>query len=120
MVSTGWSKVDHKTVPAEFLSTKFPESSRAAETTPRPAVLDDHTGVLEVEDGRSWRSPEGKIRRMAEEFRETEGPPPVQIAILPYAMAATVVVVVVEAGTLRKLKVKVLSGETHFELGSEA
>lgn len=117
MVSTGWSKVDHKTVPVEFLSTKFPESSRAAETTPRPAVLDDQTGVLEVEDGRSWRSPEGKIRRMADEFRETEGPPPVQIAILPYVMAATVVV---EAGTLTKLKLKVLSGETHFELGSEA
>lgn len=68
IVSVGLSNVDHTAAPEEFLSMKLPESWTSAAETPRLAVREDQRGEVEAADGRSWKSPEGRRRRTAEEF----------------------------------------------------
>lgn len=73
MVFVGSSKVDQiGTVP--FRRTKFPESLRAAEEAPRPAVLECQTTAPEEPLTRR-RLPSGRIRR---EAVESAAPPAVQ------------------------------------------
>lgn len=80
------------------------------------AVAEDQRGVVEEEEGRSWRSPEGRRRSTAEELVEA---PACQMDILLYVMAATRVRAD-EVGSAVKAKAKVSLGEAHLELGSEA
>lgn len=117
MVSVGWSKDDHTAAPLEFLSTKLPESSSAAAVTPRLAVPEDQRGVVEESEGRSWRSPEERRRRTAEEL--TEAPACHMGMFLLYVMAAMRVPAEVE-GSAMKERAKVLFVDSHVELESEA
>lgn len=98
--------------PDEFLRMKLPESWSSAAETLSPAVEEDHRGLVEVGDERSWRSPVGRRRRTAEEVAEGVD----QIGMLVYATAAMKSPVTVET----KVKVKVEFGEVHLVVGSAA
>lgn len=61
IVSVGWSKEDQTGLLWLLRSTRLPESSIEAKTTPRPSVPESQTVVLEPLIRRS--EPEGKRRR---------------------------------------------------------
>lgn len=80
-------------------------------------MAEDQRGVVEESEGRSWRSPEERRRRTAEELTE---PPACQMGMfLLYVMAAMRVPAEAE-GSAMKERAKVLLDEGHLELGSEA
>ncbi|GER37789.1 transport system inner membrane protein [Striga asiatica] len=113
MVSVGWSKLDQTAPPEEFVSTRLPDSSREAAETPRSAVAEDQRGAKAVGEERSWRSPEWRRRRTAEELA---GGPACQTGTPLWVTAA----IRVPAGVGTKEREKVPLGERQLELGSAA
>lgn len=120
ITSVGWSKEVHTADPDAFLRIKLPESSSETAVTLRLAVPEDQTGVVEVEEGRSWRSPEATRRTTAEEFTEAEEPPAFHMGMLLKVIAAyRAAAPPVSTESVMKERVVPL-GEVHLEFGSDA